>query len=421
MSARRGGARVERGGARVERGGARFAIGLSSGTSADGIDAALVEMTGEGPAAGLIGAPDAGAKADVAPDGRVAARGTRFRLARFGSSDYVPALRAAILAAAGGSVQSAADFARLDVAVGEAFADAALALARDAGIAPASLDFIASHGQTIAHVPLAGATWQLGSLAVIAERTGARVAGNFRARDVAAGGEGAPLLPYVDRALFASPREGRVLLNIGGISNVTFIPRGASVDDVVAYDLGPGNMLMDALASRVSGGAERFDAGGVRAARGRVSGELLEALLRNPFFDRAPPRSTGRETFGAAVVDAMVARGLPPDDLLATACAFTAHAITREMARWGPAFPGEYPALHVSGGGAENATLMAALAARLAPVELRRFDELGILSRAREAFSFVVLGNECLAGVPANLPRVTGARRRVVLGEVVPA
>lgn len=408
----------------------RLAVGLSSGTSVDGVDAALVRLGRPAP-------PEGGA-------------GARVELLAFECVPWPEALRAELLRVAGEAAgaregedapaswpAAVEHLARLDMAVGEHLASAALGLLARAGRSASEVEFIGSHGQTAGHFPATRATGglrtrataQLGSPSVLAERTGVTTVGNFRVRDVAAGGEGAPLLPYVDWLLFRSEREGRALLNLGGIANITFLPAGGGRESVIASDIGPANMALDGLAARASGGRERMDRDGAMAASGAVDPGLLAKLLAHPFFARPLPRSTGRELFGAVFVEEILRegreRGLAAEDLAATATALTATAVARAFTAWAPGAAGSataaaraYPAIHLSGGGAENPALLAALRGALAPVELRAFDELGIPSRAREAVSFAVLAAECLARRRGNLPQVTGAARAAVLGEI---
>lgn len=414
-------------GAQRPRGSPQLALGLSSGTSVDGVDAALVAI-----------------ERDENPSGEPRAT---VRLDAFACTPWPEALRRELLRVAGepgGEASAPASWpaavehlARLDMAVGEHLARAALDLLANAKVPPGDVAFIGSHGQTVGHFSAAReaggavtrATAQIGAISVVAERTGITTAGNFRVRDVAAGGSGAPLLPYVDWLLFRDAGEGRALLNLGGIANFTFLPAGGAREAVVASDIGPGNMALDGLAARLSGGRERMDRDGALAARGRVEADLLQKLIARHFVNLVYPRSTGREDFGAAFVEMLLregsARGLAGEDLLATATAFTAHAVARCFGAWGSgagertlATARAFPAIHVSGGGAENPTLMAMLAAAVAPVALRPFDELGIPSRAREAVSFAVLAAECLERLPSNLPQVTGAARTTVLGEI---
>ncbi|MGH7288957.1 MAG: anhydro-N-acetylmuramic acid kinase [Myxococcota bacterium] len=373
-------------------------IGLMSGTSADGVDAALVEWP-------------------AGPDTRP------FRLVAFEETPFEAALQGRIHRLAAGRLPGGevlAEFSALDVALGEHFAAAASALARRAGVSLDAVAAIASHGQTVAHHPELRATLQIGDPSVIAERTGCPVVADFRPRDLAAGGEGAPLAPFFHRAAFAAAGEGRVVLNLGGIANVTWLAAGGAPDDVVAFDVGPANTLIDGVVQIASGGAERFDADAARAWRGRVDERLLAELLDDDFLRRPPPKSTGRERYGLAEAEALFARstreGFTPDDLIATLVAFSAEAVARACRDF---VPGKVERVIVGGGGAKNPALMVDLGARLrVPVE--PMDAHGVPAAAAEAMAFSLLGRNTLLGIPNQLPRTTGAAGPRVLGEIVP-
>ncbi len=369
-------------------------VGLMSGTSADGVDAVAAEI------------------GDERPRPRVRA------LARVHRAFPDP-LRVAILAASEGERLTTADVARMRVRIGEEHAEAARACVSAAGLDRDRLDAVATHGQTVAHLPdeRPRATLQLVDAARIAEALRAPVVADFRSADMAAGGEGAPLVPFGDWVVFADEARSRAVQNIGGIANVTVLPKGARRDDVIAFDTGPGNMLVDALVARLSEGARRYDEDGRMAASGRVNEELLERALAHEFFARTPPRSTGRETFGAAFVDDLIAAGagLEPSDLVATATAVSARAIADAYRRF-VSVP--LDDVIVSGGGARNGTLLAMLRSALAPIPVRLSDELGVAAEVREALAFAVLGAFALRGEPNTLPRCTGARRAVVAGAV---
>jgi anhydro-N-acetylmuramic acid kinase len=274
------------------------------------------------------------------------------------------------------------------------------------------VDAIASHGQTVAHHPEVRATLQIGDPSVVAERTGCTTVADFRPRDVAAGGEGAPLAPFFHLAAFGDQAESRVALNLGGIANVTWLPAGGRPEDVIAFDVGPANALLDGVVQRVSGGAERFDRAGRRALRGRVDSELLERLLDDEFLRRAPPKSTGRERYGLAEAEALAEdwerRGRDPDDLVATLAAFTCEAVSRACRDFLTDFS-KLGRVLVGGGGARNPALLAG-----------PFDEAGVPADAAEAMAFSLMGRNALLGIPNHLPRCTGAARAAVLGEIVP-
>ncbi len=379
---------------------AKQIIGLISGTSADGISAALARVT-DVPAG--------------RPDVRLLASTTR---------PYPAEVRTRLLDLFT-SPATTQQIASVHYLLGELFAEAASAVARVAGCAMEAVDLIASHGQTVAHVGLPdpadpwsrAATLQLGESAVIAERTGRPVIADFRAADIAAGGQAAPLVPYTDLVLLGGP-QGRIALNLGGISNITVLPAGAARDEVYAFDCGPGNMIIDGLVRHSSGGADLFDREGGRAARGRVHADLLAALLAHPFVNAPPPKTAGHEQFGRGFLQTLLARwgSLPPDDLVATATVFTAQAIARNIMR----FVVSHHAIEdlvASGGGVRNPVLMRSLEAAVAPIRVRRIDEFGIPAEAKEALAFALLGHATLMGLPGNLPRVTGARHPALLGK----
>lgn len=376
-------------------------IGLMSGTSADGTSAAVVRIEG---------AP---------PD-------LTWQLLAHRETPHPAALREAIFAAFGPGA-GADRLCALNFALGHAFADAALAVLAAAGLTADETDLIGSHGQTVWHIPAGdeASTLQLGEAAVIAERTGLPVVSNFRPRDMAAGGQGAPLVAYVDRLLFAHPDRARALQNIGGIANVTYLPPagegGNAPAGALAFDTGPGNMLIDDAAGRATGGAWAYDHDGALAARGRVDEALLAELLAEPYLHLPPPKTTGRELFGAQFGEKVwargVAAGLAPADIVATLTAFTARSIARAYRDHLPRFPDE---AIVSGGGARNPTLMAMLRERLAPARVLTSADLGLPVEAKEAVAFAVLAYETWHGRPGNLPAATGARRAVVLGQITP-
>lgn len=368
----------------------RLVVGLLSGTSADGTDAALCEIFGSG-------------------------EETRIEVRSFSTTPFPRPLRERIFALSDANAMELCD---VDVLLGEAFAAAARDVVAAAGIAISDVHLVGSHGQTAVHHPRSagklGATLQIGEAAVIAERTGLPVISDFRVRDVAAGGEGAPLVPLVDYLLCRKPGVRRALQNIGGIANVTLV--GDTLDSVVAFDNGPGNMALDAVARAASGGREAFDLDGARAARGQIDGALLAELHQHPYLAHALPKSTGRELFGKDFAFPLLGRYEHHlDDLLATLTRFTAEAIARSYRELLPAPPAE---IYVSGGGALNRTLMGHLAQLLAPRPVATSEALGIDPKAKEAIAFAVLANETLFGRPGNIPAATGARGPRVLGNV---
>jgi anhydro-N-acetylmuramic acid kinase len=314
---------------------------------------------------------------------------------------YSPAVRHAILAVSNTDTHTAA-ISRLSYQLGELYAKAVLRTTRKFG----AVELIGCHGQTIYHEGRSN-TMQIGEPAVLAERTGVPVVSNFRARDVAAGGQGAPLVPYVDYLLFRHPKRSRVALNIGGIGNITVIPAGCAPEDVIAFDTGPGNMVIDGLAGEVG---LRCDRGGRIAESGNVNRPLLDELLRDPYYRRKPPKSAGREQYGKELVERLKATGLPLPDLMATATVLTAVTIAMAVGK-----PHE---LIASGGGVHNPQIMGHLAALLPGVALSTSSDHGIDADAKEAIAFAVLAHETWRGRPSNLPSATGARRAVVLGSI---
>jgi anhydro-N-acetylmuramic acid kinase len=324
-----------------------------------------------------------------------------------------------------------AEICELNFALGERFAQAALTAIRQAKRKPGDIAAIGSHGQTIHHLPNARtpSTLQIGEAAVIAERTGITTVADFRVRDMAAGGQGAPLVPYADWALFTDKTRPRIVQNIGGIGNLTFLPPRAELDQVIAFDTGPGNMVMDALVTALTRGRQTFDRDGRWAARGHVSEKLLAEMTAHPFLRRRPPKTTGREEFGEMFLGRMLASArrlrLRPEDMVATATAFTAATIADAYRRF--VFPkikaDERGALQVilGGGGAKNPTLRRILAERISAGELLTHEDFGIANAAKEALAFAILAHETMLGNPGNVPTATGARRAVVLGKIVPA
>ena len=350
--------------------------GVMSGTSLDGIDVAIVEISGR-----------------------------RVETIGFACAPYSEAVRLAILDVSnlgtfGGSIS------RLNFQLGELYARAVLRAVRRYG----PVELIGCHGQTIYHEGGAH-TLQIGEAAVVAERTGVPVVSNFRARDIAAGGEGAPLVPFVDYLLFRHPKRARVALNIGGIANITAIPAGAAPGDVVAFDTGPGNMVIDALAREMGLPCDR---GGKIAASGRVDRALLDELLADPYYHRQPPKSAGREQYGAEFVARLKKSGLPMRDLMATATVLTAATVAMGVGTCG----GEAADLIVSGGGVHNPQIMAHLAGFLPGIVISTSTEHGIDADAKEAIAFAVLAYQTWRKRPSNLPSATGARHAAVLGSI---
>ncbi len=375
-------------------------IGLMSGTSADGVDAAIVDW------------PDAAAPI---PFEVIAHR--EFPLAR----DEQQRIHR-LAAGEGSGVESLRELVALDVDLGHRFADAAITLARDASIPLAEVAAIASHGQTIVHYPEIGGTLQIGSLPLIAERTGCRVIGDFRPRDIAAGGEGAPLTPFFHRGVFGAPDENRLVLNLGGIANVTWLPAAAEPDRVLAFDVGPANSLLDGVVELLTKGRESMDRDGIRAWRGVIHRGWLERLLEDEYLLRPPPKSTGRERYGRERARSLLEQWTAEhgqaagDDLLATLVAFTVGAIGRACTDWLPESDGAVERLLVGGGGAENPAVLEGLVAALPGTTIETFDRHGVPAAAAEAMAFSLMGRNALLGLPNHLPRCTGATSERILG-----
>ena len=377
--------------------------GIMSGTSADGIDVAVVR---------------------IAP-GKLRPRVTL--LAHEGFA-FPAALRQAVLAAMNASSTSTAELARLNWRLGLAYAEAVSAALVQHKV---KLDLIGCHGQTLYHQPRAesyagrrfACTWQLGEAAVMAAAIGVPVVSNFRPADMLAGGQGAPLVPLLDYVLFADAKRGRVLQNIGGIANLTAIPAGATADAVIAFDTGPGNMVIDWLAQELFN--RKYDRNGNIAAHGTVIAPVLTEALRNSYFKQKPPRTAGREQFGRAYAAEFLAacqrQSNRPEDALATATALTAETIARSYKAYiQRGMRGAAVDYIVSGGGARNATLMAMLAQRLEPLGcvLAASEEFGLPAEAKEAAAFALLAWQTWHHLPGNLPRATGAARQAILGQV---
>jgi len=385
-----------------------------SGTSADGIDAALVAIRGAGESAVV-------------------------ELLAFHHAPYPLDIRDELFRVFAQDAPAVARVCSLNFTLGELFADAALAVCRQTGVESSSLHVVGSHGQTIWHQPrpdpmLPGSrpsTLQIAEPAVIAARTGARVIADFRVADMAVGGQGAPLVPYFDWAVLRQPDRSRAIQNVGGIANVTWLPAGGRLDDVVALDTGPGNMVIDGLVTLLTGGALTYDRDGTLAGAGTVDGQLLEDWLGDPFFEQSPPRTTGRERFGLPYARRILDRvGLPAGflaaisaeaadrqralDLVATATMLTAHSIADAYRRWLP----PVDEVVLGGGGSRNPVLRQMLTRLVAPARVLVHEDLGIDSRAKEAMAFALLAHDALAGLPTNVPSATGASRAVPLGKL---
>ncbi len=378
-------------------------VGLMSGTSADGIDAVVARLDSSG-------------------------RGLRAELLAHVHKKFSPAFRERVLdACLHGSV---AEICELNFVLGEHFARAALSAISVAKLKPSQITAIGSHGQTVHHLPNAKtpSTLQIGEPSVIAERTGITTVADFRVRDMAARGQGAPLVPYADWVLFTHRKHPRVIQNIGGIGNLTFLPPNASLKDVIAFDTGPGNMVMDAVITKLTRGREPFDRGGQLATRGIVSDALLDECLGHPYLRRGLPKTTGREEFGEMFVKKFFARAkqlkLNAADTMATATMFTAASIWRAYVRFVlPQVKREDLSkiqIILGGGGAKNLTLLGMMKQQMAGAfSLFTHEDFGIPSSAKEPLAFAILAHATINGIPSNVPAVTGARRAVVLGKIV--
>jgi anhydro-N-acetylmuramic acid kinase len=381
-------------------------MGLMSGTSADGVDVALARIGGAPP------------HLDA-------------RLENFRTIPFPAGIRADILRVAEGQAVTAGEISDLNFRLGEIFAAAVRTALGRFRVSLGSIDLIGSHGQTVFHSGVAArvaghkrvaSTLQIGEAAIIAERTGVPVAADFRPGDIAAGGQGAPLVPFADYLLLRDLRIGRVALNLGGIANVTIIPAAALPKDVVAFDTGPANMVTDALMGHYTRGKLTFDRGGSMARRGCVLPDLLRAMLRHPFFAKQAPKTAGREQFGREFVETILARTnksrARPEDVIRTALELTAASVAKALRP----FPKPRNALWeliVSGGGASNPVLMARLTELLPELRVLPSDEVGIPSQAKEALAFALLAYEAWHGRANSLPSATGARHAAVLGKII--
>jgi anhydro-N-acetylmuramic acid kinase len=371
-------------------------IGMMSGTSTDGIDAVVV---------GLYGM-DAGRP--------------NFQILKHINVPFSDARRAEILACLRPDTGTVDRICALNFELGETYAEVALQAMRAAKLAPSQIDLIANHGQTIWHIPQ-HSTLQIGSAAVIAERTGVTTISNFRSRDIAAGGHGAPMVAYVDQLLFTDQYLNRGLQNIGGIANVTWLPANHP-EKSFAFDSGPGNVLIDDAVRRATNGKMSYDAEGKIAARGQISHIILQVLLQHPYLIAPPPKTTGREVFGSPYGETLWKLAgehrISSEDLITTLTYFTARSIADSYKNFLPAVPDE---IIVSGGGAKNPTLIYMLQNELGSrVSIRWIEEFGIPSDAKEALAFAILGWETWNGRPSNLPAATGARHPVIQGDITP-
>ncbi|NPV65714.1 MAG: anhydro-N-acetylmuramic acid kinase [Anaerolineae bacterium] len=376
-------------------------IGLISGTSADAIDAALCEISGAPP-------------------------NLRARIVAARTHPYPPGFQARILRQIRPESSRVDELCELNAALGELFAEAVLALLVENGLTPADVDLIGSHGQTVWHTVQpdgrATATLQITEASVIAERTGITTISNFRPRDIAAGGQGAPLTSYADWLLLRHPDHWRAIQNLGGIANVTFLPPlNDSVSDPLSFDTGPANCLIDEIAVLLSEGRQSYDVDGALGAAGTVDETWLAALLDHPYYRRQPPKTTGRELYTAAMAADLLAtgraRGLRDVDVVATVTALTAASIADAYRRFAPAPIAE---VIIGGGGRHNPTLMRMIRDRLGGIPVRTHEDVGLDSDNKEALVFALLAHETWHARPGNHPALTGARHPVVLGQITP-
>lgn len=379
-------------------------LGIMSGTSADGVDVALARIAGTPPR-------------------------LKAKLLGHTNVEFPAALRGEILRVAEGGSVTAGELSQLHFRLGECFADAALAACRRFRVAASRVALIGSHGQTVYHQGrrtayfgrATASTLQIGDASVIAARTGITTVGDFRPADMALGGQGAPLVPYVDYLLYRDAKRGRVSLNLGGIGNLTVLPRAARAEQVTAFDTGPGNMLIDALVQRFTRERERYDKDARMAMSGRSIPGLVDELLRDPYLRLAPPKSTGREYYGRAYVEKVLAagrrHGARPADLVRAATIFTALSVVDALHRF--VLPKtKIDELIVSGGGACNPLVLGQIAAALPGIAVFPYSRLGIAVDAKEAYAFALLAYETWHRRPGNLPSATGARGPAILGKV---
>lgn len=375
--------------------------GLMSGTSVDGIDVAIVDIS------------DSSAK-----------------VVTYSTYPYPIKVRQAIFEIFQKQAARIEDICHLNFVIGEVFADSVLKLCKNKNIPIDSIDLIGSHGQTIFHnakgtkfgKKIVRSTLQIGEPSVIAHRTGITTVADFRPRDMAANGQGAPLVPFADYFLFRDKKVCRAIQNIGGIANITYLPANCTLDDVIAFDTGPGNMVMDSLVSQITKGKKTYDKHGRMASQGNVNKKLLDELLKNPFFQLKPPKTTGREEFGnrysVKLLQKALKQKMTDEDILATGTELTAESIAQAYNRFLPKLPDE---MILCGGGCRNKTLVNMLQEKLPEVKILTTDDFGINPDAKEALSFAVLAYEAIKERPNNVPGATGAEKNLILGKIVPA
>ncbi len=381
-------------------------IGLISGTSTDGVDAALVEVSGKGVESQL-------------------------KLLAFETYPYSQDLRRRLMVVSAGQ-GTVSEMSHLNFYLGDLFSRGAFQVAKKARVSMDEVELIGSHGQTIMHCPQpvtergikVRSTLQIGEPSVIAQRTGVTTVADFRPRDIAAGGQGAPLTPYLHYILFHDQSKSRLVVNIGGISNVTYLRSGKGLQDILAFDTGPGNMLIDGMVEIWSKGRQQMDKGGKMASQGSVHPRLFRDLMRHPFLKKRPPKTTGREVFGRILVEQVFKlakryRIRKKEDVLATVTAFTAHSIAYSCKRY-IVTRGPLDQVIVGGGGTRNATLMKMLQEALAPLQVLTFEDFQMESKAIEAMAFALMAYQAIMAEPNNIPAATGATHPVIMGKILP-
>ncbi len=384
----------------------RNVIGLMSGTSFDGIDACLVKITGNG-------------------------LSTEIEIIEFETYPYKEEIRELIFDASKEQTGRVDKICQLNFTLGKLFADAAGQIAEKSSIPISDIDIIGSHGQTIYHISSlkekadkdVRSTLQIAESSVIAQETRVTTVADFRTRDIAAGGEGAPLVPYADFILFGRDGIDRAVQNIGGIANVTFLPAGCSINEIIAFDNGSGNMIIDRLAEIITEGRLKYDKDGELASKGKLNQGLLERLRSHPYLSIPPPKSTGREDFGiqfsSDLYEEFVRDNVDVLDAITTVTAFTARSISDSYREYiQPSY--KISEVIMSGGGVHNPVLFQFLKEYLENINIRKVEEFGIPSDTKEALAFAILANETICGNPGNVPSTTGARERVVLGKIIP-
>ena len=381
----------------------RNIIGLMSGTSVDGVSIVFVKVSGYG-------------------------LNTKFNIIGYKTYPYPKELKDKIFELFNPSTSTVDKICIMNFILGEFYSEVILRFIDDINVSKEDIDVIASHGQTIYHLPnpvevgrySSRSTLQIGEPSVIAERTGITVIADFRPRDIAAGGQGAPIIAYVDYILFRSENKSRAIQNIGGIANVTYLPKGCKLNKVVAFDTGPGNMVIDSIVRYITKGKMEYDINGKLALSGEVNPKLLKWLMSHPFIKRTPPKTTGREEFGKNYVRKVIRKAkelgvIKPSDLVATITAFTVESILYSYRK----FLGDVDEIILGGGGAYNKAIVTMLKERIS-VPVKMHKDFGIPEQAKEPLGMAILANEALMGYPNNVPNATGATRRVIMGKIIP-